>query len=73
MIARRDKAGDTATCLECGQESTLVVIDLGIGEYEYWGRRGNHRLPTTVTECCWSQDYGPILSAAERAEMAAIG
>lgn len=36
-------------CENCEKDVRVVMIDMGIGPYEYWGSKGNHH---AWTECC---------------------
>lgn len=50
-------------CPGCGVgDPECVVIDLGIGFYEYWGAAGYHTDEVLVTRCCEAQ---PELFATE--------
>lgn len=39
-------------CTECGQQCNVMVIDFGIGAYEYWGATGIDSQPGAVSGCC---------------------
>lgn len=39
-------------CTECKQSCTEVIIDEGIGPYEFWGARGVHVDKRVVSSCC---------------------
>lgn len=40
------------TCGECGKECDSLVVDYGIGPYEFWGARGWHTDKQLVSSCC---------------------
>ena len=40
------------TCSECGNPCDAIVIDDGIGPYEYFGMKGVDRRPALVSDCC---------------------
>jgi len=42
----------TGICTRCGQPCTVVVIDFGIGEYEYGSVKGFDSRPAAVSNCC---------------------
>lgn len=49
-IAReRAKEG---VCSECGERCCEVPIDIGIGQYEYWGYKSVHRDIQYLSPCC---------------------
>ena len=39
-------------CTVCGQPCEVVVVDFGIGRYEYWGSFGMDTQLEDVSECC---------------------
>jgi hypothetical protein len=39
-------------CTECGQECNVIIIDFGIGAYEYWGATGIDSQIDAVSDCC---------------------
>ena len=39
-------------CEECGDACSGVLVDQGIGPYEYWGSRGTHHDWVVVSPCC---------------------
>lgn len=39
-------------CSECGKKCVAVIIDEGIGCYEYWGAKGAHTAYLAVSDCC---------------------
>jgi hypothetical protein len=41
-----------ATCSECQEECNVVVVDEGIGAYEYWGATGVDIKLVAVSTCC---------------------
>lgn len=43
-----------AICKECGEECVIIVVDEGIGSYEFWGANGTHHDYREVSSCCES-------------------
>jgi len=41
-----------ATCPDCHEECTAIIIDNGIGWYEFWGARCFDSKPEVVSNCC---------------------
>ena len=39
-------------CEGCEQECSAIVIDNGIGHYEFWGAPGFDSRPEAVSDCC---------------------
>jgi hypothetical protein len=39
-------------CTECGQKCNVIIVDFGIGSYEYWGSRGVDSQIEVVSDCC---------------------
>lgn len=39
-------------CTSCGEPCDPMIIDLGIGSYEYWGAPGIDVQLTVVSQCC---------------------
>jgi hypothetical protein len=39
-------------CSSCGRPCTAVMVDEGIGPYEYWGSRGVHHDYQIESDCC---------------------
>ena len=39
-------------CTECGEECNTIIIDYGIGSYEYWGAKGVDIQIEAVSDCC---------------------
>jgi hypothetical protein len=39
-------------CSDCGRYVRAVVIDNGIGPYEFWGQRGVHHDYVQASPCC---------------------
>jgi len=39
-------------CAACRQDCRLVLVDYGIGSYEYWGCRGVDVQWCEVSDCC---------------------
>lgn len=39
-------------CDCCLQECNIKEIDIGIGQYEFWGSRGNDVRMLEVSDCC---------------------
>ena len=39
-------------CPDCGKECQVIVVDQGIGWYEYWGAKGFDFRPEVVSDCC---------------------
>jgi hypothetical protein len=52
------KCSNTSTygpfCSACGNSCTPIMVDFGIGYYEYWGATGVHRDIQEVSDCCES-------------------
>lgn len=42
----------TEICSACGEPCKGIVMDFGIGPYEYWGQRGFDSNPRYVSNCC---------------------
>lgn len=55
-------------CEACGQPCQPIVVDFGIGAYEYWGARGNHRDEHEVSNCCEAELLDAKEVAARRQE-----
>ena len=46
----------TTICPGCGAcDPEVVLVDSGIGYYEFWGARGYHRDEHWLTKCCETQ------------------
>jgi hypothetical protein len=43
---------DEDYCDNCLQPCKGIVVDNGIGEYEYWGQKGFDSSPEYVSDCC---------------------
>ena len=41
-------------CLACGDVCKVVQIDVGIGQYEFWGYRSVDVQIVNVSDCCES-------------------
>jgi hypothetical protein len=39
-------------CSECGKDCEAVVVDEGIGPYEFWGNRGVDVALEVYSDCC---------------------
>lgn len=39
-------------CACCGRETTIILEDVGIGSFEFWGRKGNDSVLVPVSKCC---------------------
>jgi len=39
-------------CGDCRNECDQVLVDMGIGHYEFWGRRGVDTCKQWVSNCC---------------------
>lgn len=39
-------------CTECNEPCHVVVVDFGIGPYEFWGQKCNHVDKHEVSDCC---------------------
>jgi len=39
-------------CPDCGEECQVIVVDQGIGHYEYWGAKCYDSRPEVVSDCC---------------------
>lgn len=44
--------GPDGVCPDCGQECQFVVVNNGIGWYEYWGAKYYDDKPEAVSDCC---------------------
>ena len=44
--------GTSGICSACGEACTSVMVDEGIGSYEYWGATGTHHEWQEVSPCC---------------------
>lgn len=42
-------------CGECGEECCAVIVDHGIGPYEYWGLRAVDVQLVVESECCGAE------------------
>jgi hypothetical protein len=43
----------TTHCEDCeATDPLMILMDFGIGPYEFWGARGSHHDWTWVTQCC---------------------
>lgn len=40
------------TCKACGEPCNVVLIDFGIGSYEFWGAQGTDIQIEAVSDCC---------------------
>lgn len=40
------------TCKGCGEECSIVSIDVGIGAFEYWDATGYDSRVVLVSNCC---------------------
>jgi hypothetical protein len=49
----------TTLCSACDKECEEVVVDFGIGAYEYWGAPGYDSRPALVSNCCEADCYHP--------------
>lgn len=55
-------------CANCGFECEVIVIDVGIGAYEYWGAREVDSRLEVVSDCCEDDaldDRGNVITMAE--------
>ena len=41
-------------CTQCGKECVGIIVDLGIGLNEFWGRPGVNRDKRALSSCCKS-------------------
>ena len=39
-------------CTECGQPCNIILLDIGIGAYEYWGSKEYDIQIEAVSDCC---------------------
>lgn len=39
-------------CSHCQEEAAAKVVDIGVGNYEYWGSKGVHTCLVVVSDCC---------------------
>lgn len=44
--------GKHGYCASCGKECTAMIVDEGIGHYEYWGAKGVDVRLVEVSPCC---------------------
>lgn len=44
-------------CADCGQESTVIIVNQGIGAYEFWGFQGYDYCPEALSYCCHAPVY----------------
>ena len=44
--------GERVICSDCGHECDVVLVDHGIGGYEYWGAKGVHHDYAPGSDCC---------------------
>jgi len=60
MMNARERRAQTVegTCLECGKRCDGKWQDWGIGEYEYWGVKGNDVSWVLVSDCCEAEMEG---------------
>lgn len=45
-------AGQHYLCARCGKPCDVLLVDVGIGPYEYWGSRGIDKQIIEVSGCC---------------------
>ena len=50
----------TGTCTACKEHCEVVVVDFGIGPFEFWGATGVDSRPDVVSNCC----EAPVLDEA---------
>lgn len=39
-------------CPNCQEMAEAIIVDNGIGPYEYWGQKGFDSKPEVVSNCC---------------------
>ena len=39
-------------CPDCNKECIIIMVDMGIGPYEFWGASGRDVQMAAVTDCC---------------------
>jgi hypothetical protein len=44
-------------CSECKEPCEAIILDFGIGSYEYFGAVGNHKQLAVVSNCCEAPVY----------------
>jgi len=44
-------------CGSCKEECDALVVDMGIGHYEFWGQRGHDSKECYVSDCCEGTVY----------------
>lgn len=44
--------GDFGICSGCGDPCVAILVDRGIGPYEFAGARGYDSRPAVVSKCC---------------------
>jgi hypothetical protein len=44
--------GERAYCTECGKECKIIVVDDGIGPYEFWGQKCCQNIYVERSACC---------------------
>lgn len=47
----------TGICSACHEPCEVIVVDFGIGPYEYWGATGIDSRPEAVSNCCDAPVY----------------
>jgi len=61
----------TGTCSYCDEPCEVVVVDFGIGPFEFWGATGWDSLPTAVSNCCEAKvvdQYGVTITLHDLSE-----
>lgn len=51
-MTRRKYESSTGICTDCGEECETLVVDNGIGSYEYGGSKGVDTRLEVVSDCC---------------------
>lgn len=51
---------ESVICDNCEEQTSLTIVDGGIGPIEVWGRPMVHSVPDLVTACCESQHYSQV-------------
>ena len=59
---------ETYICSDCGNPCEPIVIDTGIGGYEFWGQRGIDSHKEVLSNCCQASvknEEGKIITNAD--------
>lgn len=58
-------------CTNCGDACEVIIVDVGIGPYEYGSIRGWNSQDVVVSKCCESRavdNYGNTITMADMEE-----